>query len=167
MCDARLRIVNSVVRWPGSTHDSRILRESGIYEHLEQNHNGNVILGDSGYPLKQWLMVPFLDPRSDGENQFNGSHMVTRATIERCNGVLKRRFACLHSGLRMRPDRACTVIRATLVLHNKCIQLGHNIDEVPPDNGNNDGIPPAAHEQDGGDISGKVARRQIVATHFT
>ena len=75
MCDVKLCIVNCVVRWPGSTHDARILRESNIYEHMEQNHDSHVILGDSGYPLRQWLMVPFFNPQSDAEHHFNRSHM--------------------------------------------------------------------------------------------
>ena len=102
-CDANLLIWNAVIRWLGSTHDARILNESRLCEFMNGNHDNNIILGDSGYPLKQWLMVPFLNPHEDSERLYNQSHMIARSTIERCNGVLKRRCFCLSSGIRMSP----------------------------------------------------------------
>ena len=117
MCDHELKIINCVVRWPGSTHDSRILTESEIYRHFHQHPSIEYVLGDSGYALIQWLMVPVLNPVSEAELRYNRAHMSTRNAIERCNGVLKRRFACLNK-LRMNPERACDVIQACIVLHN-------------------------------------------------
>lgn len=162
MCDATLRIVNYVVRWPGSTHDARILTESEIYQRLENHHDNMIILGDSGYPSKVWLMVPFLNPRGQNEQRYNQSHMSTRSTIERCNGVLKRRFACLQY-LRMTPPRACSVIKATIVLHNKCIRYyGIEPDMPLPEND----VPVQPHNVNQ-DVSGQIARRQLVATYFS
>ena len=164
MCDAHLRIVNCVVRWPGSTHDSRILTESAVYNEL-QNRNDILVLGDSGYPLKQWLMVPFLRPQNDAEQAYNRAHMVTRSTIERCNGVLKRRFSCLHSELRLSPKRACSVIIASIILHNKAIMFGdidnvemHEDQQIRVDNNQN-------NLQN--DLTGRIARLQLVNLHFT
>ncbi len=96
ICDAELRIINAVVRWPESTHDARIIRESNVYTTMELNPGVGVMLGDSGYPQLQWLMVPFLNPGSDGQRAYNMAHMSTRNCIERCNGILKRCFACLN-----------------------------------------------------------------------
>lgn len=62
-CDAREMITSVEARFPGSTHDSRILRRSALHQHmtnLAENHfNKPIILADSGYPLLPWLMTPF------------------------------------------------------------------------------------------------------------
>lgn len=54
ICDADMIVMNGVVRWPGSVHDSRILRLSDIFDHFEQDPpilQGH-LLGDSGYMLR-------------------------------------------------------------------------------------------------------------------
>ncbi|XP_013383869.1 putative nuclease HARBI1 [Lingula anatina] len=134
ICDADLRIINAVVRWPGSTHDSRILRESNVYEVMEQNPERGVILGDSGYPQLQWLMVPFYNPVTEGQREYNRVHMSTRSTIERCNGILKRRFSCLNTIRLIITPRACNVIMSTIALHNLCLRyrdIGNELELQP------------------------------------
>ena len=54
ICDADMVIINAVVRWPGSVHDSRILRQSIVFDNLDQDPpilQGH-LLGDSGYMLR-------------------------------------------------------------------------------------------------------------------
>ena len=104
---------NCVVRWPGSVHDARILRESRFYRNLQQNPPDGIILGDSAYPLLPWLMTPFSMPNNAAEEGFNCAHGRTRSTIDCLNGVLKRCFACLNH-LRVDPDRACNIILACI-----------------------------------------------------
>ena len=50
--DARYNILDIVAKWPRSTHDSRILMESGLMQLFEQHHvpAGCHLLGDSGAP---------------------------------------------------------------------------------------------------------------------
>ena len=90
-CDASYRIINLVARWPGSTHDARILRESMLYQDFEAGRVNGLLLGDSGYPLKRWLMTPILAPRTEQDRRYNSIHAATRSIVERCIGVLKRR----------------------------------------------------------------------------
>lgn len=90
-CDARYYIFNLVARWPGSTHDTRILRESALYQEFEAGRVTGLLLGDSGYPLKRWLMTPMVAPRTQQERQYNTIHAATRSVVEQCIGVLKRR----------------------------------------------------------------------------
>uniref|UniRef100_UPI003AAAE056 putative nuclease HARBI1 n=1 Tax=Centroberyx gerrardi TaxID=166262 RepID=UPI003AAAE056 len=110
-------ITNCVVKWPGFVHDARILRESALYRELQTNRPDGIILGDSAYPLLPWLMTPFLAANTPEQAHFNTAHCKTRCAIERLNGVLKRRFACLNY-LRVEPQGACNIILACIVLHN-------------------------------------------------
>ena len=77
-----------------------------------------MLLGDSGYPCKQYLMTPFPYPSTPSEEKFNKCHAKTRVLIEQTFGILKRRFACLHSGLRTTPAKGCDIILGCVVLHN-------------------------------------------------
>ena len=66
------KIRNVVAQWPGSTHDSSILRESAVWGHFERGGGGHgILLGDSGYPCKPWLMTPFLRPATDAQMRYN------------------------------------------------------------------------------------------------
>lgn len=118
ICNAKLKIINCVARWPGSTHYSRILMNSQIHNAFQRGDVQGVLLGDSGYPLKSWLLTPFLNPSTVPQMRYNTAHAKTRNVIERCFGVLKRRFHCLHGELRMTPERVCNIICACVVLHN-------------------------------------------------
>ena len=86
----------------GSVHDSRILRESAMFADFERvpKITSGLILGDGGYMLTDWLMTPFVNAATDAQMRYNTAHCSTRSTIERCNGVLKRRWHCLHAELR-------------------------------------------------------------------
>lgn len=103
VCDSDLRIVNCVVKYPGSTHDARILTESQFCRDFD-SHPPPVhgfVLGDSAYPLKMWLLTPYINTNNDqAKERYNRCHSSTRQAIERCNGVLKRRFHCLKETLR-------------------------------------------------------------------
>ena len=52
------------------------------------------------------------------QERFNISLCRTRVVIEQAFGVLKRRFPCLHYGLRVKPDRAAKITVACVILHN-------------------------------------------------
>ncbi|KAM4559245.1 putative nuclease HARBI1 [Odontesthes bonariensis] len=115
--NADLIITNCVVKWPGSVHDARILRQSALYRELQTNRPNGILLGDSAHPLLPWLMPPFPVANTPEQARFNTAHCKTRCAIERLNGVLKRRFACLNY-LRVEPKVACNIILACIVLRN-------------------------------------------------
>ncbi|WAQ98740.1 HARB1-like protein, partial [Mya arenaria] len=103
--DGWYNIIDVVARWPGSVHDSRVLRESSLNNLFENGHmpHGFHLLGDSGYPAKRWLLTPFLAPQTQAEQAYNRSHKVTRALVERGIGQLKRRFGILHREIILQP----------------------------------------------------------------
>lgn len=56
-------------------------------------------IGDSGYALRPWLLIPFQNPANDNEELYNTKQMRARSLIERCNGLLKMRFRYLYNNL--------------------------------------------------------------------
>lgn len=85
----------------------------------------NNVSGDSGYPLRPWLLTPMANAEIDSpEERYNRRQMSSRALIERCNGLLKMRFRCLlkHRVLHYSPQTACKIINACAILHNICIE---------------------------------------------
>ena len=71
-------------------------------------------MGDSGYPCKSHLITPFPTP----EFNYSKSHAKSRVITEQTFGILKKRFSCLHSGLRTTPEKACDITLACATLHN-------------------------------------------------
>ena len=55
------------------------------------------LLGDSGYPLRPWLMKLVLSPTSHADERHIASHIRTMNDVEIASGVLKPRFRCLNS----------------------------------------------------------------------
>lgn len=150
MCDSSLKINNIVARWPGSTHDATIFNSSRLRTRFEAGEFGNGILlgkfvvcikfcgrvllfflGDSGYPLKSYLLTPFANPVTRIQNLYNESHIRTRNCIERTNGVYKRRFPVLCYGLRCSLNNSLTVIVATAVLHNIALSMNEGLPPPP------------------------------------
>ncbi|KAL5244243.1 hypothetical protein ACI65C_011653 [Semiaphis heraclei] len=140
ICDSDARIMNVNAKYPGSTNDSFIWRQSVISTYMENLHdNGHTsyfLLGDSGYPLRPWLLTPLSDPIPDTpESLFNKWLTSTRSTIERCNGILKMRFRCLlkHRVLHYNPERASKIIVSCCILHNMCINANLPVPQREPD----------------------------------
>ncbi|XP_049893663.1 putative nuclease HARBI1 [Epinephelus moara] len=119
---ADYKILDIVAKWPGSTHDARMLSESGLRQLFEGHYvPANChLLGDSGYPCKPWLLTPYLQPHQGPQLNYNRAHKRTRAVVERGIGQMKRRFHVLHGEVRLTPDKVCKVIVACAILHNIC-----------------------------------------------
>ena len=128
LCNADLKIYDIDCRWPGSSHDSFILKQSSVFEHFTREtsqpntplHN-TFILGDSGYALSKWLMVPITNPTSRSEERYNAPHKKARSVVERCNGVLKMRWRCLTKPNMFQPAKASRIVGACAALHNFAI----------------------------------------------
>ncbi|XP_041840968.1 putative nuclease HARBI1 [Melanotaenia boesemani] len=80
--DSNLLLTNLVARWPGSTHDSFILAHSSVGNRLQAGASRDGwLLGDSGYPLRRWLLTPFANPQSAEEARFNSVHVRARSVV--------------------------------------------------------------------------------------
>lgn len=116
--------------WPGSVHDARVLRNAAVFRRFENGWRpfpGAVILGDSAYPLKNWLIPPLRrNPDNENERRFNRYHKKTRRLIEDTLGILKEKFPCLNH-MRLQPVRAAKIVLACCILHN----IARTIDREP------------------------------------
>ncbi|XP_054091360.1 putative nuclease HARBI1 [Zeugodacus cucurbitae] len=131
ICDYNLNIVSGNARYGGSTHDAFIWENSQCKQFLERQNASDVdsswLIGDSGYPQQPWLMTPFRNPQTIGQNNYNDCHIRARNCVERLNGVLKKVFGCLshERGVLFKPAYAGSIINACLTLHN--IRLKRNL----------------------------------------
>jgi hypothetical protein len=127
--DASLKIRNIVARWPGLTHDQTVFNNSVLKRNFENNmYNPYLLVSDSGYAIKPYLMTKLHEVHTPAENLYNESIIRTRNVIERQYGVWKRRFPILSTGITLSLQRALTVIVATAVLHNIAVEM---IDQFP------------------------------------
>jgi hypothetical protein len=76
VCRANLEILNIVTRWPGSVHDVRIFYNSRLCSKFERRNIDGVLLGDSGYPCRPYLMTPLLNPQTRPERRYTVSQML-------------------------------------------------------------------------------------------
>ncbi|XP_064476188.1 putative nuclease HARBI1 [Ornithodoros turicata] len=144
ICTSELEILNVKAKYPGSTHDSFIWRNSAVREALASNRipsSNSWLIGDSGYPLEPWLLVPYSESETAHESykeNFNIRHKEARAIIEQCNGLLKSRFRCLHRHrvLHYAPSVVGQIVNACAILHNICLSEGLRLeDEIEGDSG--------------------------------
>lgn len=88
-----------------------------------------LILGDSGYPQRPWLMTPFMavNPGTP-EAVYNQKHMTARVVIENTFGRLKNRWRCLSKDrvLHYKPAKCAQIIQACCVLHNIALDFDVN-----------------------------------------
>ena len=118
-----------MARWPGSTYDARIFNNSNIKRQFEANvFRNHVLLGDRAYPCRHYILTPFLNPVNAAQMRYNKSHAKTRSVIERSFGLWKRRFPCLHLGLRTHIQNSLTITAATAVLNNIAIEKQEHYD---------------------------------------
>lgn len=78
-------------------------------------------LGDSGYALRPWMMVPILNAAEGSpEESYTKALTKTRNIVERAIGVLKQVFRCLlgHRTLHYHPTAAGRIVYACCTLHN-------------------------------------------------
>jgi hypothetical protein len=97
--DAKKLFTNVYIGLPGPVNDQRVLRRSSLWQKVVHRGLMNVdagyqegippyLLGDKGYPLLSWLIVPFKDdrqPRSLAEIYFNNRHWQGRSVVEKEN----------------------------------------------------------------------------------
>ena len=89
-----------------------------------------MILGDSAFPFRIWLMKPYGNEKLTPE-QRNFNYRLSRARMvtERTFGQLKNRWRVIYRKLECQPDAVKRAALTCIVLHNICIAAS---DPLPP-----------------------------------
>lgn len=145
--DGEKRFLDIAAGFPGSMHDSRVLRNSNIYQRIvngellqeptmtiENREIKPYLVGDSAYPLSTWLLKPYPETTNNlDEIEFNKELSRARVSVECAFGILKSRWRILQKRLDSRIDFATQCIVACCVLHNFCMDAGDPWDDNDPD----------------------------------
>ena len=130
------RFLYAAVGAPGSTHDSRLLKNTRLYQQLTNGeilpdkylNLGNageiplVTIGDSAFPQHSWLLKSYKeDTKVDKEKYFNKKLCSARVVTENCYGMLKGRWRILYKNTECRLSNLKYVIMSCILLHNMCI----------------------------------------------
>lgn len=128
---------------PGSLHDARVLRLSTLWElashgnlfpaHIRDIGGASVgyyILGDSAYPLQNWLLKPFPDTGRLTIEQQNYNKKISRArvVVENSFGRLKGRWRCLLKRNDCDVSLVKSMVLTCCALHNLCERHGEEYD---------------------------------------
>ncbi|ERL95351.1 hypothetical protein D910_12616 [Dendroctonus ponderosae] len=122
-------ILDIVIRWPGSAHDSRIFNSSSVCMRLQNNNLRGILLGDSAYVQSSYLDTPVLQPANGPERSYNNAHISTRNMVERTFGLWKGRFRCIARPLQVKLRHAIRIIAAVAVLYNIAVKENEPLEE--------------------------------------
>ena len=96
-----------------SVHNPRIFDNSRLCAQFERGDIPGMLLGDGGYPCRQYLMTPIRDPQTRPQRIYNVAQIRTRNTVERMFGTWKRLFPCLSTTIRTKLQ---TTLKAEMTL---------------------------------------------------
>ena len=133
------RFLAACVDAPGSTHDSRLLQHTKIFNEIvagrvlpnrgidlgERGEIPLVTVGDCAFPRHSWLLKPYPDTPSNNEKKklFNIKLRSARVVTENCYGMLKGRWRILYKTVEVKKHNVKYVIMSCIMLHNLCIEM--------------------------------------------
>ena len=131
------RFLNLTVGAPGSTHDARFLRNTGLFKQIlnaqglpdktvdlgdEYGKITLVTIGDSAFPRFSWLLKNLnCNTNDERERYYNIKMNSARVVTENCYGMLKRRWRILYKKAESTVFNLQYIIIACVMLHNFCI----------------------------------------------
>jgi len=128
--DPRGVFTDVCIGWPGSMPDDQVLEKSALYQRANRGLLRDVwIVGNSGYPLMDWLLVPYTHQNLTWtQHAFNEKigdvQRVAKAAFTR----LKGRWSCLQKRTEVKLQDLPVVLGACCVLHNICEMRNEEMD---------------------------------------
>ncbi|XP_058184369.1 protein ALP1-like [Rhododendron vialii] len=142
--NARGVFTDVCIGYPGSMPDDQVLEKSALYQRASGGLlKGVWIVGSSGYPLMDWVLVPYTQQHLTwSQHAFNEKigeiQRVSREAFVR----LKGRWTCLQKRTEVKLQDLPVVLGACCVLHNICemrnepdVTCDLMDDEMVPENG--------------------------------
>ncbi|CAH2000279.1 unnamed protein product [Acanthoscelides obtectus] len=117
-CNSNEEFISVDVSWPGFVLDSRIWKNSDLYNVMKLNRASAVLLGVSRYGIAPLLMTPFRIAETAEQRSYNRLFTRERVIIERCFGQLKQRFPILHNKIRFDTEKVSSLVMSCFILHN-------------------------------------------------
>ena len=132
VCDSEKVFTDVYAGWPGSTHDSRVLRNSPLFQKVEQNLQAvfpmqTFLVGDPAYEARSW-MAPTLKrtaQNTPAKRKYSTTMSKARVFIEQAFALLKgrwRRLKSVDADIELIPS----FVVACCVLHNLCLLEGED-----------------------------------------
>lgn len=135
LCDGDYCITYANIGAQGRISDGGVFQNTDLFRKFEKKEmnlpnpaplqNGGptipyVIVGDNGFALKDYLMVPFRGDHDAGSIKriFNYRLSRARRTIENVFGIMSAVFRVLRKPILLEPNKARTVVQTCLLLHN-------------------------------------------------
>ncbi|XP_062510047.1 putative nuclease HARBI1 [Corticium candelabrum] len=140
VCDNRMLFTDCFVGWPGSVHDSRVYRNSPLFQAAESRYSNifpmdSFLVGDAAYPLSKWTLTPFRDTGNLSEKvkYYNFAQSSTRIVIEQAFAALKGRFRRLKYIDMDSTSVISDVVLTACTFHNVCILGEDNLEDFIED----------------------------------
>ncbi|GBG89788.1 hypothetical protein CBR_g49639 [Chara braunii] len=142
--DMDMRILDVFVGYPGSVHDSRVLRNSSLYRRAQVGvifdadplvlpggvSTRGYVLADNGYGALAWLVIPYPGQHvPPDETRFNDKYKAARSVVERAFGRLKGMWRLYLRTHKTNVDTLPQQFMAVCILHNIFIDAGVEFDE--------------------------------------
>ncbi|GKV03650.1 hypothetical protein SLEP1_g15920 [Rubroshorea leprosula] len=120
--DPRGAFTDVCIGWPGSMNDDQVLEKSALYQRASGGLlKGDWIVGNSGYPLLDWVLVPYTQQNLTWtQHAFNEKIGEIQRVAKGAFARLKGRWSCLQKRTEVKLQDLPVVLGACCVLHNIC-----------------------------------------------
>ncbi|KAL3644381.1 hypothetical protein CASFOL_012313 [Castilleja foliolosa] len=162
------------IGWPGSMTDDQVLEKSALFQRANNGDlNGSWVVGNSGYPLMDWLLVPYSHQNLTWtQHAFNGKIEDVQRVAKESVMRLKARWSCLQKRTEMKLQDLPVVLGACCVLHNICEMRNEGLspelrfevfdDEIVPETSVGSGDAMSDRDQ----IAHKLLHHNLAGTDF-
>lgn len=119
------------IGWPGSMPDDRVLEKSALFQRASRgNLKGVWIVGNSGHPLMDWVLVPYTHANLTWtQHAFNEKIEEIQGVAKEAFARLKGRWGCLQKRTEVKLQDLPVVLGACCVLHNICEMRNEEMDD--------------------------------------